>query len=312
MTRKSKRVSLPSWRFRGFVWLLPVSAVALLTASGSEAQTSYSRGQNIAPAYEGWEQNADGSRNLLFGYMNRNWEEAIDIPIGPENNIEPGGPDQGQPTHFYPRRNRFIFRIRVPKDFQQELVWTLTVHGKTERAYATLRTDFVLDHVSEMAEVGISGRGPEVRANLPPVLEVSGPKSRIAKVGEPLTLVAHVTDDGIPKPAKARSEVTKGNRYEPPRAPGGVSTATGLRFSWFVYRATGKVTFSPEQFKTWEDTRDGANSPWGPHWVTPPPPADGNWTVQATFDEPGTYVLRALAHDGALGVDQDVTINVTP
>jgi hypothetical protein len=71
------------------------------------------------------------------------------------------------------------------------------------------------------------------------------------------------------------------------------------------------VTFSPEQIKTWEDTRAGANSPRAPRWLPPPLPADGNWTVQATFDEPGTYVLRALAHDGGLGVDQDVTVNVT-
>jgi hypothetical protein len=294
------------------VWLLPVSAVVLLTSSGSWAQTSYSRGQNIAPAYEGWEQNADGSRNILFGYMNRNWDEEIDMPVGPENNIEPGGPDQGQPTHFYPRRNRFIFRIRVPKDFQKELVWTLAVHGKTERAYATLGTDFFLDNVSKMAEIGISSRGPEIRADIPPVLDISGAKTRTAKVGEPLTLVVHVTDDGVPKHDRVRrSDVTRANRYEPPRAPGGVATATGLRFSWFVYRAVGKVTFSPAQVKTWEDTRDGTNSPWAPHWLPPPPPADGNWTVQATFDEPGTYVLRALAHDGALGVDQDVTVNVT-
>ena len=54
---------------------------------------------------------------MFFGYMNTNWLEEFDIPIGPDNNIEPGGPDQGQPTHFYPRRNPFLFTIRVPKDF---------------------------------------------------------------------------------------------------------------------------------------------------------------------------------------------------
>ena len=52
--------------------------------------------------------------------MNRNWEEEIDVPVGPDNNIQPGGPDQGQPTHFQPRRNRFMFRVRVPKDFSEK------------------------------------------------------------------------------------------------------------------------------------------------------------------------------------------------
>ena len=111
---------------------------SLLAASLSDAQT-YSRGQNASPAFEGWELNADGSFNFLFGYMNRNWEEEINVPIGPDNNIEPGGPDQGQPTRFLPRRNRFVFRVRVPKDWgEKELVWTLTTKGKTEKAYATL------------------------------------------------------------------------------------------------------------------------------------------------------------------------------
>ena len=82
---------------------IAVAAAALLvTPSSGLAQQSYATGQNIAPAYEGWERNDDGSFNLVFGYMNRNWEEVIDVPVGPENRIEPGGPDQGQPTHFYP------------------------------------------------------------------------------------------------------------------------------------------------------------------------------------------------------------------
>src|SRR5688572_33323745 len=91
--------------------------LAFAAALSTAAQESFSTGQNIAPAYEGWEKNADGSFNLVFGYFNRNWEEQIDVPVGAANTIEPGGPDRGQPTHFLPRRNRFVFRIRVPADF---------------------------------------------------------------------------------------------------------------------------------------------------------------------------------------------------
>ena len=100
---------------------------------GHSAQVAYLRGQSVVPVYEGWEQNPDGSFNLLFGYFNRNYEEKPELPIGPSNHLEPGDADQGQPTHYYPRRSRFVFRIRVPKDFgDKEVVWTLTSNGHSE------------------------------------------------------------------------------------------------------------------------------------------------------------------------------------
>src|SRR5262245_59113978 len=134
-----------------------VGLVLLLASAWTDAQT-YSRGQNISPAFEGWEQNADGSFNFLFGYMNRNWEEEIDVPVAADNAIEPGGPDQGQPTHFLPRRNRFVFRVRVPKDWgTKEMVWTLTTKGKTEKAFASLKTDYFVDDVVVASETGALG-----------------------------------------------------------------------------------------------------------------------------------------------------------
>ena len=90
-----------------------------------------------------------------------------------------------------------------------------------------------------------------------------------------------------------------------------VGKVTGLHLSWFVYRGAGKVTFTPDQIKPWEDTRAGQNSPWAPLWQAPVMPADGKVVVQATFAEPGTYVLRGLADDGALFGGDTVTITVT-
>src|SRR5438309_3177367 len=184
--------------------LLLVSAVVVFVCQLIGAQSlTYSAGQNVSPAFEGWEQNADGSYDFLFGYMNRNWEEELDVPIGPDNNVEPGGPDQGQPTHFLPRRNRFIFKVRVPKDWgTKDVVWTLTTQGKTEKAYATLRLDSMVDDVVKASETGALGAGtssPEVRSNKPPVVKLEGGTHRSVKVGEPLSLVASVIDDGIPK-----------------------------------------------------------------------------------------------------------------
>jgi hypothetical protein len=99
----------------------------------------YARGQNVVPVYEGWVPNADGTFSLIFGFWNRNWEETLLIPVGPENRIEPNGPDRGQPTVFTPRRGKHVVEIVVPKDFgDKQIVWTLTTRGKTERAFGAL------------------------------------------------------------------------------------------------------------------------------------------------------------------------------
>ena len=74
--------------------------VLILTASAAHAQTrfSYSSGQPLEPAYEGWMENKDGSFTMYFGYQNTNWQQEFDIPVGPENSFSPAPVDQGQPT----------------------------------------------------------------------------------------------------------------------------------------------------------------------------------------------------------------------
>ena len=148
---------------------MALTALALLTSpDGLTAQgLTYNRGQSISPAFEGWTENPDGSYNLLFGYMNRNWKEEPDVPIGENNHFSPGPRDRGQPTHFLPRRNRFVFEVRVPEDFgEQELVWTLTANGEEKKAYGSLRPDYFLNEVTMMSETGALGAGtsdPELR-----------------------------------------------------------------------------------------------------------------------------------------------------
>jgi hypothetical protein len=314
----------------------------VFSSSLASAQSlSYTKGQNVSPAYEGWEEAADGSKYFLFGYMNRNWEEELNVAVGPDNSFTPGTPDQGQPTHFLPRRNRFVFRVPVPKSFSEkdEMIWTLTTYGRTEKAYATLRLDYKVDDVVKASETGALGAGtssPEVRANTPPVAKLEGPKTLTAKVGQPVTLTMMVTDDGVPKPrgaglagaavslpgsrrdtaadssAPPGSENTlRVNRTMLPPSRSTVGKNVGLHLSWFVYRGAGKVTFDPEQTKSWEDTRTGANSPWAPIWAAPEMPKDGKVVVHATFNEPGTYTLRGIADDGALTGYDEVTVTVS-
>ena len=317
-----------------------VLAATCLLGLGSQrafAQSlSYSSGQPIFPVYEGWEENPDGSKSFVFGYMNRNWEEEVDIPVGANNAFNLAVEDRGQPTRFLPRRNRFVFRVPVPKGFTEkdELIWTIASRGRTERAYATLRPDYKLDNVTEMSETGALGAGtssPEIRANKPPTVEIQGLKKMTAKAGQPLTIVTTVHDDGIPKrrqaglagaavsnPGSRRDSAAASpqnpiriNRATLPPARVTVGKNVGLHLSWFVYRGTGTVTFNPEQIMAWEDTRAGSNSPWAPVWVAPEMPENGELSVQITFDEPGTYVLRARADDGGLMTDGEVTVTVT-
>jgi hypothetical protein len=324
-------------RATAFAWALVAAA-----ATGAAAQTlTYARGQNVSPAYEGWEEDSAGRRFFVFGYMNRNWEEELDVPVGPDNRFTIGPADQGQPTHFLPRRNRFIFRVPVPPGFTEkdELVWSLTTRGKTEHAYASLRLDYRIDDVVKASETGALGAGsssPEVRANTPPVLEVQGPRRVEVKVGEAVPLTIVVRDDGLPKARvigagaaventgssatlsaspgqlSAQIEALRSRRLMLPPARVTVGKIVGLHVAWHVYRGAGTVTFDRDQISTWEDTRTGGNSPWAPHWQAPPLPPDGRVTTTAWFYTPGEYVLRSRADDGALTADQQITVVVRP
>ena len=296
------------------------------------------------------------SKYFLFGYMNRNWEEELDVPVGPNNGFSGPGSitaDQGQPTHFLPRRNRFVFRVKVPANFtaKDELVWTLTTNGVTEKAYASLRDDYKVDDVVKASETGALGAGyeqprsarqqgtsrqnrrreephrqgwPADRAErhhdrrrhseasgrwwqrrrsqprFAPVFAARRRPCRCCRMAPPLVLQPNVI------------ALALRNRFllaPPVRIT--VGKNVGLHLSWFVYRGEGQVSFDPFQIKPWEDTRAGANSPWAPSWQAPPVPADGRVPVKVTFSQPGTYVLRALADDGALTGGDNVTITVT-
>jgi hypothetical protein len=299
--------SQPAGFCHGLLVLCAVGAVLFMPPLAVDAQVP-KNAPNITPVYEGWIPNADGSFDLVFGYLNREWDDEVHVPLGPENTIDPGGPDLGQPTNFFPRRNRFVFFVRVPKDFgNKEIVWTLTSKGRTEKAYGSLRPDYVLDDTVIMSNIGAGGAlstTPDMVGNKAPVVVLKNAKTLTAKVGEPLALAVLATDDG--KPNRRNMPSVLGGSYMLPQ------TGNGLRLSFIVYRGAGRsVRFDPPQAKTWEDTRDGGGSPWSAGWVTPPVPEGNVWQARATFAEPGLYVIRALAHDGGLFSSENITVNVT-
>ena len=78
-------------------------------------------GMPVIPFFEGWVLNEDGTANLCFGYFNLNYEEALEIPMGPDNYIEPARYNGLQPTYFgevptYDHRHYCAFTVSVPQD----------------------------------------------------------------------------------------------------------------------------------------------------------------------------------------------------
>jgi hypothetical protein len=226
-----------------------VASSILVTSRPANTQIQYAVGQNVVPVFEGWERVADGTFNMVFGYMNRNYEEQVDIPVGPENAFEPGV-DRGQPTHFYNRRQQFVFKVNVPKDWgKKELVWTLTSHGRTEKAYATLVAFSEIDaSVYQQNRGGPSDGAP----NLPPSIQIVGAATRAARVAEPVPLAVEVSDDGHPAPR---------GRGAPPAAAGRGTPPPPVRRERPIEQAVVKLDPGVRLGVTWLWYRGGPGAP---------------------------------------------------
>jgi len=249
-------------------------------------QTKFAKGQDVVPSFDGWIRNANGTFTLVFGYMNRNYEEELAIPAGADNKLEPGPADQGQPTYFLPRRHAWMFRVTVPADFgNKEVVWTITANGRTEKAYGHLIPD------EEILERVIQTRGnlsPGLDdPNQPPVVSIMSVQTVTA--GIPVSLTAAVTDDGLPKP-RASKERPAGDPSKGQSNTSAARSRLGLNVTWLQYRGPAKVTFDE---------------------VAAIPVVNGQAVTKAHFPQPGKYVLRATANDGELSTAADVTIDVT-
>jgi hypothetical protein len=272
------------------MWALALALIVMTTTS-ARTQVRYARGQNVAPVFEGWEKNADGTFNMVFGYLNRNYEEEVDIPIGPNNKVDVAGDDQGQPTHFYPRRQRFIFRVVVPRDWDKtrKVTWTLTSRGRTDVARGWLQPEWELNPgvLSENNGGGVLDEG-----NKSP--SISGSATQTVTLGSRATLTVSATDDGIPKPIQRSASAVPAN-------PDSTSASAdpnqrlrrtqGLRIRWIQYRGPGKATFDPPNV----------------------PPVYGKpveMTTRVDFSAPGTYRLRAIASDGQIESIHEVTVTV--
>ena len=127
---------IPAALLLAAIWALPAHPQTYSpSALPDDTQFGRAGGQNVQPFYEGWQRQADGHVVMWFGYLNRNFQEQLDVPVGPNNRFDLQA-DMGQPTHFYPRRSLFVFKVPLPDKWpaDKRLVWTVTAHGKTSVA----------------------------------------------------------------------------------------------------------------------------------------------------------------------------------
>ncbi len=243
------------------------------------SQTIRERGSSVTGAFEGWYFNKDGSQNWLIGYYNRNTKQEFDIQPGPNNRIEPGGPDYGQPTHFATGRAYGVFTLKVPKDFgNKKLTWTLVSNGQTNAITFQTKPDYVVEPFEDPANKNT----PPTLKFSPDGLGVQGPPmgfaaTLTATVGTPLELNVWASDEGpkinIPEPGgRGRGRGRGGD------APAGPPPPPPLSVTWFLHRGPAPVKIEPAK-----PTLDRANG--------------GKGTAKATFTEPGDYILRAQGND---------------
>jgi len=240
---------------------MPLSAQLPFTSAKASGDT-------VSPAYEGWYRNPDGTYTLSFGYYNRNTSEVIEIPIGKNNFVSPGAPNQGQPSEFQPRRHWGVFGVKVPADFgKKEVVWTLTFRDVTYAIPGSLHQNWQIDALE-----GEAGSG-----NTPPALRFSesGPEGRgpfgitagplAATAGQPVALSVWGKDDG-----KGGMSIASSGRGTP--AP--------VTLAWFKHQGPGKVSFEPATGRI--------------------AAAGGQATSSATFSAPGEYIVRVRANDSTV------------
>ncbi len=311
-------------RFAAAAATLMVAAVFVIGLSAQQRPTLPSgvlleplgtTGEAVYPAFEGFGPLKDGTQTLLIGYFNRN-KEAVDVPIGPDNRIEPGGPDFGQPTHFLSGRQWGMFAITVPKDFgNKKLTWTLTANGHTTVVTFWTNPQYWIDFYkngangNEPPRIKFSETGPEL---------IGPPRDKFvqtlnATVGTPLELTAWAADqpptivfesEGGGGAAAAAGRTARPPANEPmpaiiggrviagtPAGPGGGGAAAAaaarrgdIQILWRKYRGPGDVKIADETI----NLMNGGDAKKFLEAKT-----------TATFSAPGTYWLRAQVNDNS-------------
>ena len=252
-----------------------------------------SSGNFVAPYFDGFYPNADGTYTLSFGFMNRNDEELIEIELGPNNFIEPAEFDGDQPTSFPTvrysgfggPRERGVFGVVVPADFEGDVWWTLTTDGYTTKVPGRLVSPGpIIKGAYELST------GPMAAGTLRPTIHwheaaegqwgLEGnwkPETLTAMVGEPISLNFWAKDRGERELGTVNVSLWK---YQGPTG-GNISFESLVEAMPNARARRGAGQPGPGPLLT----RQTVNLPLeGPH------AHHGRFT--ATFDTPGEYVIR--------------------
>ena len=230
-------------------------------------------GASVTAAYEGWFNNADGTHSFLIGYYNRNNTQAVDIPIGVNNRMEPNGPDMGQPTHFLPGRQVGAFIVTMPKEYPatQRFNWAITVNNQTTNIPFWMNP---LYEVNPYTDIAVGNTPPVIKFDAAgatiqgPIAMTAKAIARTATMAAGLSLPVWASDD-----AKYSSGSNAPQRNPPP----------AVILHWTKYRGPGEVTF--DKASPAFEKMDG------------PAVFNGKATVNAKFSAPGEYILHVNAED---------------
>ena len=280
-------------------------------------------GSSVTPSFEGWWQNADGTYSLMFGYFNRNTKEVINVPVGPNNKVEPGPVDQGQPTSFVPRRQWGVFTVILPKTAtpEQKFTWTIVANGITMSVPGFIKPAWSID---PMSEIGIGNTPPTIAFDEKGP-SIFGPKpltvQRTATVGQPFEFTIYAADDAkstrsAPAAPAAGGRGGRGGAAATPAAGAAADAApadgqlaaaaaaagvppdqiaqflnrSAITLTLQKYRGPGDITFDNASPKV--NAVAGSEFPAKKEFV-------GKATAKATFSAPGEYAIRVVANDSS-------------
>ena len=244
-------------------------------------------GSNIYPAYEGWYKNDDGTFTLLIGYFNRNKKEILDVPIGPENKIEPGGPDQGQPTHFEVGRGWGTIAIKVPANFgDKKLIWTITANGKTASIPFGIVKGYQIEPFVDAA-----------MGNKPPVIRLTENGPALQGPPQPLSQ-ANVINGAVGENVAIKYWITDDGNEEPPTAAGGGAAAAGGGAAAAGAAAAGAQ--GPGRRPRVSTTLTKYRGPGEIKFADNTPAIEKDMVnTTATFSLPGEYFIRVEGNDSS-------------
>lgn len=246
-------------------------------------------GLPIIPVMEGWIANADTTTSFSFGNINRN-KEAVDIPLGENNYIEPAKYDGMQPTHFPAGRTTGMFTVTVPAEDQDIDVWWHLKTGSSDalkvpgrRGAAAYELDFIRPRPQGSMQP-IAGFG-EDGAQASGLFAQVGDFPGSVKAGTPVTLAVNVMDPSERDPADPRF---------------GEPLGVGVKFSH--YQGVGVVEFAHHESTVIPEPPDENDRRF--RFYTPPEPGDitvegsqGIARVIATFSEPGQYMIHVKVNN---------------